>query len=280
MSLEFPAARPSLFAAAGVLFSGTVTPEALKYLQRRLDDARKMRLMRLDHERPDVVSSALASAGGALEALRELGLISHEELQEWNSRFWEVITGEPLSSAPTHAEEIRTDTSVTQTVTAVAVPMPGVEVPLPPAPRFQSIGFRRLIRGPDEEKAFGPGLLRILALIVYEDGVEVDWLFSLPPNVDTFAAERGAVAQELDALPRDEQVRRLQDRDRQLRWHATPREFALSDDTGTAYERQGGGAHGGFVTIRGQQGFSPTIPREATEIYVDADGVRFAVTVA
>jgi hypothetical protein len=235
--------------------------------------------MRLDHERPDVVSSALASAGGALEALRELGLISHEELQEWNSRFWEAITGEPLPVAPTHAEEIRTETSVTQTATAVAVPIPGVEVPPPPGPRFQSIGFRRLIRGPDEEKAFGPGLLRILALIVYEDGVEVDWLFSLPPGVDTFAAQRDAVARELDALPRAEQLRRLQDRDRQLRWHATPRDFALSDDTGTVYEMQGGGAHGGFVTVRGQQGFAPTLPRGATEMYVDADRVRFTVTV-
>jgi hypothetical protein len=271
---------PSSFAAAGVLFSATVTPEVLQYLQRRLDDARKLGLMRLDHGRPDVVSAALASAGGALEALRDLGLISHEELQEWNSRFWEVITGEPLPVVPTHAEEVRTETSVVQTETAVAVPIPGVKVSPPPAPRFQSIGFRRLILGPDEEKAFGPGLLRILALIVYEDGVEVDWLFSLPPNVDTFAAQRDAVARELDALPRDEQVRRLQDRDRQLRWHATPREFALSDDTGTAYEMQGGGAHGGFAAIRGQQGFSPTLPRDATEIYVDADEVRFAVTVA
>jgi hypothetical protein len=55
--------------------------EVLQYLQRRLDDVRNMRLMALHHERPDVVSSALASAGGALEALRGVGLISDEEFE-------------------------------------------------------------------------------------------------------------------------------------------------------------------------------------------------------
>jgi hypothetical protein len=255
-----------------------VTPEALQYLQRRLDDVRNLRLMRLGRERPDVVKGALASAGGALEALRELGLISAEELQEWNARFWNAISDEQLPSVPTRTAE--TESSVSETVTAVAVPVPGVEVPLPPTPRFQSIGFRRLIPGPGEEKAFGPGLLRILALVVYDDGIEVDWLFSLPPNADTFAAERDAVAGELDALPPDEQVRRLRDRDRHLRWGATPHDFALSDDVGTVYEMQGGGAHGGFVTIRGQQGFAPTLPTEAKQVDVDVDGVRFAVTVA
>jgi hypothetical protein len=254
-----------------------VTPEARQYLQRRLDDVRNLHLMRLDDGRPDVVSSALASAGGALEAFRGVGLISHEELTEWFARFWEAITEEPLPYVP-QEEETQTATAVSQTVTAVAVPMPGVEVPLPPTPRFQSIGFRRLISGPDEEKALGPGVLRILALVVYGDGVEVDWLFSLPPNADTFAAERD-VAGELDELPPDEQVRRLQDRDRHLRLYATPHDFALSDDVGTVYEMQGGGAGGGPVTIHGEQGFAPTLPPEARRVYVDADGVRFTVTV-
>jgi hypothetical protein len=166
-----------------------------------------------------------------------------------------------------------------QTVSAVAVPVPGLEVPPPPTARFQSIGFRRLIPGPDEEKAFGPGILRILALAVFEDGVEIDWLFSLPPNADPFASERDAVAGELDALPPAEQVRRLQERDRHLRWAAAPHDIALADDVGTVYQRQGGGAHGGFVTIRGQQGFAPTLPAEATRVDVDANGARFALTV-
>lgn len=256
-----------------------VTPEALQYLQRRLDDLRNQRLMPLGGERPDVVSSTLAHAGGALEALRGLGLISHEEMIEWNARFWEAITGEPLPSAPTQEEVVGSATSVSQ-ATAVAVPVPGVEVPPPPTPRFQSIGFRRLIPGPDEERALGPGVLRVLALVVYEDGVEVDWLLSLPPDSDLFAAERNAVAGELDALPADEQARRLQDRDVHLRWAVMPRDFALSDDVGTVYERQGGGAHGGFVSVRGQQGFAPTLPPQATRVGVDADGVSFTVPVA
>jgi hypothetical protein len=259
-----------------------VTPDALQYLQRRLDDVRNIRLMRLDQERPDVVSSALASAGGGLEALRGVGLISHEELTEWNMRFWEAITGEPSPTLPAHEEETESATSTSQTASAVAiaVPIPGVEVQPLPTPRFQSVGFRRLIPGPDEQKPLGSGVLRILALVAYEDGVEVDWLFSLPPDADTFAAERDAVAGELAALPLNEQVRRLQDRDRHLRWAATPHDFVLSDDVATVYERQGGGAHGsGLVTVRGQQGFAPTLPAEATHVYVDADGLRFTVTV-
>ena len=257
-----------------------MTPETLRYLQRRLDDVRNLRLMRLDHERPDVISSTLASAGGTLEALRGVGLISHEEFTEWSARFWEAITGERLPAGPTKGEESRTETSVTETATAIAIPVPGVEVPAPATPRFQSIGFRRLIPGPDDEQALGPGVVRILALVVYEDGVEVDWLFSLPPNDDTYAAERDAVAGELDALPPDEQARRLRDREHHLRWAAAPRDFALSDDLGTVYERQGGGASGGFVTIRGHQGFAPTLDPEATHAYVDADGLRFTVMVA
>jgi hypothetical protein len=157
--------------------------------------------------------------------------------------------------------------------------MPGVDVRPPPAPRFQSIGFQRLIPGHDEEKTFGAGVLRILALVQYADGVEVDWLFSLPPDTDSFAAEWDAVTRELDALPPDEQLRRLQDRGRHLRWAATPNDFGLSDDVGTVYEQQGGGAHGGFVTIRGQQGFAPTLPAEATRVYVVADAARFTVAV-
>jgi hypothetical protein len=224
------------------------------------------------------VSSALASAGGALEALRGVGLISYEELQDWNSRFWEAITGEPLPSMPTWDETV-SETLVSHTDTAVSVAVPGVEVPAPLTPRFESTGFRRLIPGPDDEQALGPGVLRILALVEYKDGVEVDWLYSLPRSADTFAAERDAVAGELDALPADEQLRRLQHRDLRLRW-ATPPDFALSDDVGTIYQPQGGGAHGGFATVRGQQGFAPTLPPEATQVYVDADGVRFTVTVA
>jgi hypothetical protein len=253
--------------------------EVLQYLQRRLDDVRNMRLMALLHERPDVVSSALASAGGALEALRGVGLISDEEFNEWQPRLWEAITGEPLPTVRTRQGEIRTATSATTTVTAVAAPVPGAGVPPPPTPRFQAIGFRRLIPGPDEEQAVGPGVLRILALGQYEDGVEVDWLFSLPPDADMFAAERDAVAADLGALPPAEQVRRLQARDRRLRWSVAPGDFSLSDDVGTLYQPEGGGAYGGFVTIRGQRGFTPTLPAQATCVYVLADGARFTVTV-
>ena len=257
-----------------------MTPEALQYLQRRLDQARNLRLMRFTHEQPDVVQSSLASASGSLAALRGVGLISHEESSEWYARFMEAITGEPLPPVSEQEGEMRSETSVATTATAVAVPVPGLEVQPPPTPPFQAIGFRRLIPGPDEESALGPGVLRILALLVFEDGVEVDWLFSLPPNTDTFAAERDAVAGDLAALPPDEQVRRLQERDRHLRWAATPRTFALSDDVGTAYEPQSGGAHGGYVTIHGQQAFVPTLPAAATRVYVEADEARFTVTVA
>ena len=263
-----------------------VRAETLQYLQARLDDVRNLRLFPFSQERPDVVSSALASAGGALEALRGVGLISYDEFSEWFARFWEAITGEPLPEMPAQQELLRTPPSVSQTVTAVpvpavAVPVPGIEIPPPPTPRFQSLGFRRLIPGPDEEKAFGRGTLRILALVEYEDGVEVDWLFSLSPNADSFAADRDVVAGELDALPAEEQVRRLQDRDRHLRWAAAPHDFKLSDDVGTVYEPQGGGAHGGLVTIRGQQGFAPALPAEATRADIDVGGAaKFTVAVA
>ena len=102
----------------------------------------------------------------------------------------------------------------------------------------------------------------------------------MPPNTDTFAAERDAVAGDLAALPPDEQVRRLQERDRRLRWAARPRSFALSDDVGTVYEPQSGSTHGGYVTIHGQQAFVPTLPTAASCVYVEADAARFTVTVA
>jgi hypothetical protein len=254
--------------------------EVLQYLQRRLDDVRNMRLLRLDDERPDVVSSGLASAGGALEALRGVGLISDEEFSEWQPRFWEAITGEPLATVPTHEREIQTATSVTKTATTVAVPVPGAHVPPPPTPRFQAIGLQRLIPGPEKEHAVGPGVLRILALVQYENGVEVDWLFSLPPDTDIFAAERDAVAGELVALPPAEQADRLRARDRRLRWSVAPADFSLSDDAGTVYQPEGGGAHGGCVTMRGQRGFTPTLAAEATRAYVLADGAKLTVPLA
>jgi hypothetical protein len=253
--------------------------EVLQYLQRRLDDARNMRLTALAHGRPDAVASALASAGGALEALRGVGLISDEEFSQWHPRLWEATTGEPPPQAPTH-EEVRTATSVTKTATAVALPVPGANVAPPPPPRFQAIGFQRLIPGPDAEQKLGPGVLRILALVQYEDGVEVEWLFSLPPAADALAAERDAVAGELDALPPAEQADRLRARDRRLRWPLAPGNVSLSDDVGTVYQPQSGGAHGGFITIRGLRGFTPTLAAQATRAYVLADGAKFTLTVA
>jgi hypothetical protein len=49
---------------------------------------------------------------------------------------------------------------------------------------------------------------------------------------------------------------------------------------GSVYDLQGGGAGGGPVTIHGNYGFAPTLPPEATRVYVDADGVRFTMAVA
>jgi hypothetical protein len=256
-----------------------MTPEALQYLQRRLDDARNLRLMPFTRDRPDVVSSALASAGGALEALRGVGLISDAEASEWNARFWEAITGERLPELPAVADEDALP-SVTDMATAVAVPVPGAEAAAPPIPAFQAIGFRRLIPGPDEERAHGPGVLRIVALLVFEDGVEVDWLFSFPPDADLFAPERDAVAGDLAALPPQEQADRLRYRDHLLRYRAVPYDFALSDDVGTAYQPHGGGAGGGPVTIHGHQGFTPTLPAEATRVYIDAGEAKFTMTIA
>jgi hypothetical protein len=265
---------------AGCLSSVAVTPEARQYLQRRLDDVRNLRLMRLE-ARGDVIRSTIAHAGGALEALRGVGLVSDEEFAEWNARFWEAATGEPPPSPPEHMPPPSKGDGEDAAATSVAVAMaaPIGDAPPLPRPRFQEVGFRRLIPGPDEEKVFGPGRVRILALVVFDDGVDVEWLFSLARDQDLFATEREAVAKDLDALPAEEQARRLEDRDRHLRWHAAPRELGLSDDVGTAYQMQGGGAHGGFVTLRGHQGFAPTIPPEATEMYVDADHARFTVSV-
>jgi hypothetical protein len=256
-----------------------MTPEALQYLQRRLDDARNLRLMPFTRERPDVVSSALASAGGVLEALRGVGLLSDAEASEWHARFWEAITGERLPELPAVADEDALP-SVMDTATAVAVPVPGVEATAPPIAAFQAIGFRRLIAGPDEERPFGPGVLRIVALLVFEDGVEVDWLYSFPPDAELFAAERDAVAGDLAALPPQEQADRLRYRDHLLRYRAVPYDFALSDDVGTPYQPHGGGAGGGPVTIRGHQSFTPTLPAQARRVYVDAGEARFTLSVA
>ena len=89
------------------MLTSAVTPEALQYLQRRLDQARNLRLTPFTHERPDVVQSALASAGGTLEALRGVGLISHEESTQWSARFWEAITGETHPAVSEQEGEIR-----------------------------------------------------------------------------------------------------------------------------------------------------------------------------
>jgi hypothetical protein len=264
----------------GWIYPRVVRLDVLQYLQRRLDDVRNMRLMPLDHERPDVVASALAGAGGALEALRGVSLISDEEFSQWQPRFWEAITGEPLPTVPTHEEQVRTATSVTKTATAVALPVPGANVAPPPPPRFQAIAFQRLIPGPDEEHKLGPGVLRVLALVQYEDGVEVEWLFSLPPEADVVAAERDAVAGELDALPPAEHADRLRERDRRLRWSLAPGDVSLSDDVGTVYQPQSGGAHGGFITIRGHRGFTPTLAAQATRAYVLTDDAKFTLAVA
>lgn len=225
-----------------------------------------------------MASSTLASAGGALEALRGVGLISHEELTEWNARFWQAVTGAPLPALPAEEAELPPSAPVDRAVTAVAVPVPGGEWPSPPTSRVQTIGFRRLIPGPDEEQAFGPGSLRILALVEYGDGVEVDWLFSLPADAESFAGERDSVAGELAALPPDEQARRLRDRDHHLRWAAVPHDFSLSDDVGTVYEHQGGGAHGGRFTFRGQQRFAPGLPPGTRRVGIRAGEVDFTLT--
>jgi hypothetical protein len=58
-------------------------------------------LMPSTRDRPDVVSSALASAGGAVEALGGVGLILDAEASEWNARVWAALTGEASESRPT-----------------------------------------------------------------------------------------------------------------------------------------------------------------------------------
>lgn len=246
-----------------------MNPDALRFLQRRLDDLRNSFLLG-GTERSHAASSALAYVGGALEALRETELLSHDELLAWNRRFQDAVH-EGAMRREDNEDDHKPEAVVTR---ATAGPRSDIRAHT----AFLGVRFRRLIPGPDDEAQLGNGVVRIIALLVYDNEVEVDWLFTLADG-DTFASKRDAVVDDLAALSRDERQRRLHNRDRYLRHSAAPQRVSISDDVGTTYEPGGAASHGNHFAIRGNQRFAPSLSPDAKILHVRLDGVRFSIPV-
>jgi hypothetical protein len=94
-----------------------------------------------------------------------------------------------------------------------------------------------------------PGL-HLLGAELYEDGVNLRWVFVQPRG-------RGPAAERTG--------------------HRPPESFTLWDDAGTAYTPQGGGWLAG-EHLRGDTAFVPKVPAEASTLYVGAGPHRFELS--
>ena len=107
---------------------------------------------------------------------------------------------------------------------------------------FQGVQLERMVPAPRAPAV--PGL-HLLGAELYADGVVLRWVFIAP------SADPGEGGE-----------------------HRPPEAFSLWDDTGTAYNPQGGGWVPGHH-LRGETAFVPAVPEGAERLFVAADRHRF-----
>lgn len=204
----------------------------------------------------------------ALAALKGVGAISAEEMEEWTNRMLVALGEEPLEPLPQGAGVSRA-----RLINFGGKPRSAPRPPDPP-PLARFLGLVP-VNEPDRPLDYG-GRVQVLGVELYSDKVSVNWrLAPLPDYEAVFAAELTEQEPDLDGLSddfkkilRDKLVQRLQ----MLR-----RFMALADDVGTEYHSRGGGSGGGGNERRGHSDFVPGVPAEAHRLSVLWDDMEFEV---
>jgi hypothetical protein len=225
-----------------------VRQEVQWYLAEALANVRAMKDIPQIEQRSDVV---MASFSSGLAALRYVNELTDDEEQDW-------------------ADRMRLALGITANRIAVRIADDGEPPAVMPAePR--NVPFPRFVRsipGPDAEYDLYGGLLRIVAVEIYDTMVNVRWRAA--PEPDVFAAfpdEPAQLAHDVegtDAWAAEELKKKAEKRFRTFRLY----NFGLTDDVGTGYHSTGGGrgSHGNGTT--GEVNFSPAPPANASVLTI------------
>ncbi|MEA2221338.1 MAG: hypothetical protein QOJ35_3964 [Solirubrobacteraceae bacterium] len=130
-------------------------------------------------------------------------------------------------------------------------------------PRFRGTRLRRVVRAPAQRRRG----TRLTNVLLFDDGVVVQWQF-----VRRAPGDHGAPAPLADEV---EPGARPQ----------PPQWVGLTDDAGTSYEAEGGGAHGAGRpyadrVTRGSVRYVPAVPPQATRLLFSSADVAFEVALS
>lgn len=117
--------------------------------------------------------------------------------------------------------------------------------------------------------AYRGGTVKVTAVLVYADGVAIEWFVAAVPDLSWMPDEGPPTAERIEYLDRfkdrPEVVQRME-RFKSLSsfWSSA----VLTDDIGTRYERRGGEASSEDGIHRGREVFSPAPPARAIRLTV------------
>jgi hypothetical protein len=208
----------------------------------------------------------LMTFNAALAALKGVGAISGQEMEEWTNRMLVALGENPLEPLPPGTGARLINFGGRRRQHAQRPPDP------PPASRFLGLVP---VDEPDRPLEYG-GRIQVLGVELYSDKVAVNWRIApLPDPEALFADELAEQEPDLAGLSdtfrkilRDNLIQQLQMRRRSL---------TIADDAGTAYRWTGGGSGGGGNERRGNSDFAPGLPKGVTRLTVRWDEMEFAV---
>jgi hypothetical protein len=216
-----------------------------------VDEAEKQRLLTYHH--------------GVLQGFRYLGAITSEEQSAWSIKMVDALGLNPPGAV-----------GVTQVVEP-SLPIPKSGAARPPAPvpgwssptRASRPRFLRYQAGPVGESSLHGGLLRVIAIEIYDTLTVVRWAASQEPDFslvfpDEVAALEADVA-DLEVWAADELRKKTKQR---LRMHRLF-DFGLADDVSTGYIASGHRWGSGPEGATGEASFVPTVPLSAKTLTLE-----------
>ena len=220
---------------------------------------------------PDALArreSLVAAFGGSLGALRYVDELTDEEESEWFHRMIEAVgIALPTPPQPGVGQAVFVGDTTARTAQLQRLP----DEP----PRFS-----RSVSGPDREYELCGGLLRVIAVDLYDSTLSVRWRVAPEPDIAAvFPAEEGQLLRDIQGTEdwaAAELTKKAHQRLRTLRLYR----FSVSDDVGTQYVHCSASAHGVPNGWTGEVSFSPTAPESASELIFGWHALSVTISLA
>jgi hypothetical protein len=209
---------------------------------------------------------SLMTFSAALAALKGVGAISDEDIEDWTNRMLVALGEEPLKALPEVAGVKR------MRLISFGGKRPTRPPDPPPLSRFIALVP---VDEPDRPLEYG-GRIQILGVELYSDKVAVNWRLAPMPDYEAVFSEDLA-DQEPDLEGLSDDVKKILREKLVHRLQMQKRFISLVDDAGTGYRSTGGGSGGGGNERRGHSDFAPGVPANARRLTVRWDEMAFDV---